>query len=209
MENLKKVTSIFAEHKEEPIWKLRFFAIMPLLTEIDGELHFILNKRAAGVNQPGDICFPGGHQEKGETLQETALRETEEEIGIPREKIQVLGKSDFMLTVYRGMIQPFVGFVPYEIFKDAKPNPEEVELIFTVPLKFFLETEPDKHDTVWKVIESETFPYHRIEGGKNYPFSKGKTTQLFYEYDGHTIWGFTAQVIRNIVDILKENGIEK
>ncbi|MBR6543427.1 MAG: CoA pyrophosphatase [Anaerotignum sp.] len=209
MENLKKVTSIFAEHKEEPIWKLRFFAIMPLLTEIDGELHFILNKRAAGVNQPGDICFPGGHQEKGETLQETALRETEEEIGIPRDKIQVLGKSDFMLTVYRGMIQPFVGFVPYEIFKDAKPNPEEVELIFTVPLKFFLETEPDKHDTVWKVIESETFPYHRIEGGKNYPFSKGKTTQLFYEYDGHTIWGFTAQVIRNIVYILKENGIEK
>ena len=209
MENLKKVTSIFAEHKEEPIWKLRFFAIMPLLTEIDGELHFILNKRAAGVNQPGDICFPGGHQEKGETLQETALRETEEEIGIPRDKIQVLGKSDFMLTVYRGMIQPFVGFVPYEIFKNAKPNPEEVELIFTVPLKFFLETEPDKHDTVWKVIESETFPYHRIEGGKNYPFSKGKTTQLFYEYDGHTIWGFTAQVIRNIVDILKEKGIEK
>ena len=209
MENLKKVTSIFAEHKEEPIWKLRFFAIMPLLTEIDGELHFILNKRAAGVNQPGDICFPGGHQEKGETLQETALRETEEEIGIPRDKIQVLGKSDFMLTIYRGMIQPFVGFVPYEIFKDAKPNPEEVELIFTVPLKFFLETEPDKHDTVWKVIESETFPYHRIEGGKNYPFSKGKTTQLFYEYDGHTIWGFTAQVIRNIVDILKENEIEK
>ena len=209
MENLKKVTSIFAEHKEEPIWKLRFFAIMPLLTEIDGELHFILNKRAAGVNQPGDICFPGGHQEKGESLQETALRETEEEIGIPRDKIQVLGKSDFMLTVYRGMIQPFVGFIPYEIFKDAKPNPEEVELIFTVPLKFFLETEPDKHDTVWKVIESETFPYHRIEGGKNYPFSKGKTTQLFYEYDGHTIWGFTAQVIRNIVDILKEKGIEK
>ena len=209
MENLKKVTSIFAEHKEEPIWKLRFFAIMPLLTEIDGELHFILNKRAAGVNQPGDICFPGGHQEKGETLQETALRETEEEIGIPRDKIQVLGKSDFMLTVYRGMIQPFVGFVPYEIFKNAKPNPEEVELIFTVPLKFFLETEPDKHDTVWKVIESETFPYHRIEGGKNYPFSKGKTTQLFYEYDGYTIWGFTAQVIRNIVDILKAKEIEK
>ena len=209
MDKLKKETSIFAEHKEEPIWKLRFFAIMPLLTEIDGELHFILNKRAAGVNQPGDICFPGGHQEKGESLQETALRETEEEIGIPRDKIQVLGKSDFMLTVYRGMIQPFVGFVPYEIFKDAKPNLEEVELIFTVPLKFFLETEPDKHDTVWKVIESETFPYHRIEGGKNYPFSKGKTTQLFYEYDGHTIWGFTAQVIRNIVDILKENEIEK
>ena len=206
---LDKVTSVFAGHEAEPIWKLRFFAIMPLLTEIDGELHFILNKRAAGVNQPGDVCFPGGHQEKGESLQETALRETEEEIGIPRESIQVLGKSDFVLTIYRGMIQPFVGFVPCEVYQQGKPNPEEVEAIFTVPLKFFMETEPDKYDTVWKVIQSDDFPYERIEGGKNYPFSKNRTTQLFYEYDGYTIWGFTAQVIRNIVDILKAKEIEK
>ena len=161
------------------------------------------------MNQPGDVCFPGGHQEKGESLQETALRETEEEIGIPRESIQVLGKSDFVLTIYRGMIQPFVGFVPYEVYQQAKPNPEEVEAIFTVPLKFFMETEPDKYDTIWKVIQSDDFPYERIEGGKNYPFSKNRTTQLFYEYDGYTIWGFTAQVIRNIVDILKAKEIEK
>ena len=60
-----------------------------------------------------------------------------------------------------------------------------------------------------KVIQSDDFPYERIEGGKNYPFSKNRTTQLFYEYDGYTIWGFTAQVIRNIVDILKAKEIEK
>lgn len=200
---LQKVTKTFAAHQAEPIWRLRYFAIMPLLTEIDGALHFILNKRAAGVNQPGDICFPGGHQEKGESLLETALRETEEEIGIAREKIQVLGKSDFMLTIYRGMIQPFLGYIPHEIFLEAKPNPAEVEEIFTVPLQFFLETEPEKHDTIWQVTESPDFPYEKIEGGKNYPFSKGKTTQLFYEYEGHIIWGFTAQVIQNIVSILQ------
>lgn len=200
---LQKVTETFAAHHAEPIWRLRYFAIMPLLTEIDGALHFILNKRAAGVNQPGDICFPGGHQEKGESLLETALRETEEEIGIAREKIQVLGKSDFMLTIYRGMIQPFLGYIPHEIFQEAKPNPAEVEEIFTVPLQFFLETEPEKHDTIWQVAESPDFPYEKIEGGKNYPFSKGKTTQLFYEYEGHIIWGFTAQVIQNIVSILQ------
>lgn len=206
MENktcLKKVTSVFSEHTAEPIWRLRYFAILPLLTEIDGELHFVLNKRASGVNQPGDVCFPGGHQEKGETLLETALRETEEEIGIARTDIQILGKSDFMLTIYRGMIQPFIGYVPHDIFLTAKPNPAEVEEIFTVPLSYFLETEPEKHDTVWKVIESEDFPYDKIEGGRNYPFSKGRTTQLFYEYNGHIIWGFTAQVIRNIIEILK------
>lgn len=200
---LQKVTKTFAAHQAEPIWRLRYFAIMPLLTEIDGALHFILNKRAAGVNQPGDICFPGGHREKGESLLETALRETEEEIGIARENIRVLGKSDFMLTIYRGMIQPFLGYIPHEIFLETKPNPAEVEEIFTVPLQFFLETEPEKHDTIWQVTESPDFPYEKIEGGKNYPFSKGKTTQLFYEYEGHIIWGFTAQVIQNIVSILQ------
>ncbi|WP_458406613.1 NUDIX hydrolase [Anaerotignum sp.] len=206
---LKKVTSIFSEHKAEPIWQLRYFAVLAMLTEIDGELHFILNKRAAGVNQPGDVCFPGGHQENGESLKETALRETEEEIGISREDIQILGKSDFMLPIHRGMIQPFIGYIPYEVYLNAKPSPEEVEEIFTVPLEFFLTTEPEKHDTVWKVALSEDFPYERIEGGKNYPFNKGRTTQLFYEYEGHTIWGFTAQVIRNIVEILKATPLEK
>ena len=65
---LKKVTAVFSAHEAAPIWKLRHFAVLALLTEIGGELHFILTKRAAGVNQPGDVCFPGGHREQGETL---------------------------------------------------------------------------------------------------------------------------------------------
>ncbi|HAX35191.1 MAG TPA: coenzyme A pyrophosphatase, partial [Tyzzerella sp.] len=48
----------------------------------------------------------------------------------------------------------------------------------------------------------------KIEGGKNYPFSKSKTTQLFYEYNGHIIWGFTAQVLRNIIEILNESKLK-
>lgn len=139
---------------------------------------------------------------------ETALRETEEEIGISQKDIRLLGKSDFMLTIYRGMIQPYIAYIPYEIYKTAVPNPKEVAEIFTVPLRFFLKTEPERHDTVWKVIESPDFPYEKIEGGKNYPFSKSKTTQLFYEYNGHIIWGFTAQVLRNIIEILNESKLK-
>ena len=99
----------------------------------------------------------------------------------------------------------WISYIPYEIYKTATPNPKEVAEIFTVPLRFFLKTEPERHDTVWKVIESPDFPYEKIEGGKNYPFSKSKTTQLFYEYNGHIIWGFTAQVLRNIIEILNES----
>ena len=83
----------FGAKEPQPILKLKKFGIMALLTEKNNELHFVLTKRAAHVRQPGDICFPGGHQEKGENLKQTALRETEEEIGIPAEQIQILGKS--------------------------------------------------------------------------------------------------------------------
>lgn len=55
---LKKVTAVFSSHEAAPIWKLRHFAVLALLTEIGGELHFILTKRAAGVNQPGMSAFP-------------------------------------------------------------------------------------------------------------------------------------------------------
>ena len=109
---------------------------MALLTEKNNELHFVLTKRAAHVRQPGDICFPGGHQEKGENLKQTALRETEEEIGIPAEQIQILGKSNFMLTVYGALIQPYIGFVSYEHYKNVTCQKEEVAEVFTVPIPF-------------------------------------------------------------------------
>ncbi len=67
--SLENVAARFAAHRPRPILHLRHFAILALLTEIDGELHFILNKRAKGIHQPGDVCFPGGHREENETLE--------------------------------------------------------------------------------------------------------------------------------------------
>lgn len=203
--DLATLAQRFQDREGEPILKLRRFAILALLTEKNGELSFVLNKRAAGVRQPGDICFPGGHQEAGETPRETALRETYEELGVPQESITIFGKSDYMLTIYRGIIQPFLGFVPYEILRSSCPNEDEVSQIFTVPLSFFVETEPQVHDLIWEVAHSDTFPYDRIEGGEEYPFSKCLIPELFYEYKGHTIWGFTAQVIQNVISIMVDH----
>lgn len=196
--------SIFGDKKPQPILKLRNFGIMALLTEINGELHFILTKRAAHVAQPGDICFPGGHQEKGENLKQTALRETEEEIGIPPEHIHILGKSDFMLTVYRGLIQPYIGFVSYTDFcHRLHCQKSEVAEVFTIPLSFFMENPPEVHYMHWQADLSVEFPYDRIENGKEYPFSSCKVPELFYLYEGRTIWGLTAQIIENIVTELQ------
>lgn len=202
--NLQTISHVFKEHKAEPIFKLRRYAVLALLTEKNGELCFVLNKRSPGVRQPGDICFPGGQHEMGESLEQTALRETEEELGVPQGEISILGKSDYMLTIYRGVIQPFLGFVCYDVLRASFPNSEEVSQIFTVPISFFMETPPEIHDMIWESVTLETFPYHLIEGGTEYPFSKCRIPELFYEYKGHTIWGFTAQVIQNIIDLLNQ-----
>ena len=201
---IRGIADIFQNHKAEPIFKLQRYGILVLITEKNGELCFVLNKRALGVPQPGDICFPGGRQEAEEKLEETALRETEEELGIPREAVTILGKCDYMLTMYRGVLQPFVGFVDYEILRCSTPNAAEVAQIFTVPISFFQETPPEIHDMVWETVKQDSFPYHRIQGGKEYPFNKCYIPELFYEYKGHTIWGFTAQVIQNFIILLNQ-----
>lgn len=204
-----KISKVFAERRTNPILKMRYYAILALLTEKNGELCFVLNKRAANVRQPGDICFPGGHKEKDESLKDTALRETCEELGVPQERIRILGKSDYMTTIYHGIIQPYLGFVDYCQLRSSRPNPDEVAQIFTVPVSYFLKTPPEIHNLVWEVGISDTFPYDRIQGGKAYPFGKSKIPELFYEYKGHHIWGLTAQVIQNICTTLEANNMPK
>ncbi len=195
---------IFGKHIPKPILPLKKFAVLVLLTEKDGELHYVLTKRAANVRQPGDICFPGGHQEEGETFEDTALRETEEELGIPAASIRILGKTDFMLTAYGGIIQPYIGFVSYKHYCVLTYQKEEVAEVFTIPLRVFLSQEPEVHDMYWKADMNVPFPYERIENGKEYKFRQNRIPQLFYTYENRTIWGLTAQIISHITQMLSQ-----
>ena len=141
--------------------------------------------------QPGDVCLPGGAVEPGESYEEAALRETCEELLISHEQIELIGRADYLHTGTL-IIHPFVG-----ILKNYKGTfqKEEVEEVFRVPLQFFLETEPERHQIEAKVIPDEGFPYELIAGGKNYQWRSRKTEELFYQYDGHVIWGLTARMI--------------
>ena len=68
------------------------YAVLLPLIEVNGELHILYEVRASHISQPGDVAFPGGKIEPGETSAEAALRETEEELGIPANNIQLLGE---------------------------------------------------------------------------------------------------------------------
>ena len=80
-----------------------------------------------------------------------------------------------------------------------------MEKVIAVPLKFFIETEPEKYTINMLYDFPEDFPFNKIFGGKNYQWSKPKMVEYFYEYEGNVIWGLTAGIIRNLCSILKNN----
>lgn len=179
------------------------FAVMALLFEVDGELELLFSKRAMTLkHQPGDICFPGGRLEKGETPLETALRETEEEIGIGRDNILVLGEPDFVVTPYHAYVRPFVGLATGVTKQDIVFNPAEVDRVFTVPLQFFLETEPLRTHVSYHPDFPEDFPFDRIVGGTSYGWGSPKQPQYFYQYAGENIWGLTSRITRNVCKLV-------
>ena len=114
-------------------------AVLVPLVQRDEGLHVILTRRTDHLSDhAGQISFPGGRQEDHDnTLEETALRETEEEIGLARVHIELVGRLDDYYTVTGYQVTPVVGVItpPFDLAPDA----HEVAEVFEVPLEFILE----------------------------------------------------------------------
>lgn len=150
-------------------------------------------------NQPGEISFPGGRIEKNETPWEAAIRETCEELLIEEKDLEIYSEGDFLVNPYAAIIYSFIGEIKKD-FYEIIPSKAEVESIFTVPLSFFMETEPKAYSINLKVNRSDDFPYHLIPNGRDYKFKRGREEVLFYQYKGQIIWGFTAKMARRFVE---------
>lgn len=179
--------------------KNRFSVMIPLIKK-KGEIHLLFEKRALTLrNQPGEISFPGGRIEKNESSRDAAIRETCEELLIGDGDIEIYSEGDFLVNPYAAIIYTFIGEIKKDFF-EISPSKDEVERIFTVPLKFFMENNPKSYSLNLKVNRSEDFPYHLIPNGENYKFKRGREEVLFYDYKGEIIWGFTAKMARRFVE---------
>ena len=154
--------------------------------------------------QPGDICFPGGRLEKDETPLMTAVRETCEELLTEPDQIAPVCPLDtfcdgcLMINAYLAKLYGYTGSF----------STDEVAEVFTVPLKWFEENEPQRHTIELVHLKSETFPYHLINGGENYHFRRRFDDELFYvcrDSSGkeRVIWGITARIIKNLTTLIK------
>uniref|UniRef100_A0A8C4T3I1 Peroxisomal coenzyme A diphosphatase NUDT7 n=1 Tax=Erpetoichthys calabaricus TaxID=27687 RepID=A0A8C4T3I1_ERPCA len=120
-------------------FKPKASVLIPLFLK-KGEVHVLLTVRAKQLKHfAGEICFPGGKSDPADNNEiDTALREAEEEIGLPREKVNVICRLVPAITKAGILVTPVVAFIE-ERFQ-ARPNPDEVSDVFSVPLAYFLDT---------------------------------------------------------------------
>jgi 8-oxo-dGTP pyrophosphatase MutT (NUDIX family) len=163
--------------------------VLILLYARDGQIRFPLIKRPeyAGAHS-GQVSLPGGKAEAGEDNVACALRETEEEIGIGRNEINVLGSlSDFFVMPSNFMITPVIGVIHQNpIFK---PDPREVERVVEAELDLILRADAIKQKEI-------------LAAGKY------RMNAPHFEIEGEIVWGATAMILNEFRVILRETGVD-
>lgn len=175
-----------------------YAVLCPLVEQPDG-LHLLFEVRAAGLRQGGEVCFPGGRAEPGETPADCALRETEEELSIPRSAVTLLGTPDFICNQRGFLLRPVLGLVSAAGMAAMRPSPAEVAEVFTAPLAFFRDTAPEVYSYDLAPQVPESFPYESVGIPRNYSWAHGRTEVPVWYWQGHAVWGMTARITADIV----------
>jgi len=158
-------------------------AVLLVLYEKFSSPHILLIRRQDDLKyHPGQISFPGGRQEPGEQLLETALRETQEEVGLQRSCIEVLGElAPVYISPSDFLVHPFVAWHPGQ--PELRKNKDEVAEIIETPLGLFLD--PSMGCTEIRIMNNT------------------ELTVPFYRLGGDNVWGATAMMLSELLERLK------
>ncbi|MCG7345848.1 CoA pyrophosphatase [Sporosarcina sp. ACRSL] len=179
-------------------------AVLIPLVEVDGEWHILFEVRSYKMRrQPGDISFPGGRIDSTDpTPFAAALRETSEELGVNPTTVTLIHELSPYIASPSFVVYPFVAVINYEQIIHSY-NKDEVEEVFTVPVKWLLDHEPSMHLVSVEPKPSPDFPFEKIMNGAEYKWRTSSIQEWFFEYDKYIIWGLTARILKHFIDILK------
>ena len=177
----------------------RSAVIIPLIKEVDG-IYILFERRSEKIaRQPGDICFPGGAVQDGESPGQTAVREACEELLIDPGQLDVICSCDVFHNA-SGIVYPFAASLSGY---GGGFSEEEVAETFKVPLMFFTGTDPIVCTSRMVREPDDDFPYHLIHGGRDYKWPERTDKELFYIWEGRAVWGITARILKGFLDILR------
>lgn len=194
-------------------------AVMVPFLDLPGGPHLLFEKRSATVRQPGEICFPGGVYEPAldDSLRETAVRETHEELGLSRDKILISGCLGTLVGRMGLIVEAYIGLLDIRSIDELKVQQSETEAVFTLPLTYFLERSPEIYKLRMEVQpwvdqpgggREMLFPAEQLGLPDRYhrPWN-GPPGRVFVWNTPHgALWGITAELVNETVKRWKKTG---
>ncbi|KGR75385.1 NUDIX hydrolase [Ureibacillus sinduriensis] len=178
-------------------------AVLIPLVLVEEEWHVLFEVRSLKMRkQPGDISFPGGKIDLSDASPlEAAIRETHEELGIEPKSVEVIASLSPFVTSSSFVVYPFVAIL--NSYSLHTFNKDEVEEVFTIPLKWLVDYEPYCHSVSVEPRPSTDFPFHKIMNGSEYQWRARSIEEWFFDYGDYTIWGLTARILKYFLERLK------
>ena len=158
----------------------RACVLIPLV-RTDGHWSILFSRRSPNLAaHSGQIAFPGGAVEEGEALAAAATREAEEEVGIPRGQVALIGRLDDLITNSGFLVAPFVGVIDGRI--EYVLQASEVDEVFEVPMAALLQ--PSQPEVRYVAFRQRQYPAY------------------FYRYEQYEIWGLTGRILKAFLDLV-------
>ena len=158
----------------------RACVLVPLI-HVDGQWSILFSRRSANLAaHSGQIAFPGGAVEEGESLEAAAIREAEEEVGIRSDAVELIGRLDDLITNSGFLVAPFVGVIRQRI--DYVLHEAEVTEVFEVPIDALLDV--SQPEVRWVTFRDRQYPAY------------------FYRYGDYEIWGLTGRMVKAFLDLV-------
>ncbi len=163
--------------------------------------------RSSALNsQPGEISFPGGAHEEGETFEQTAVRETCEELLLKPEQVEVFGPGDILiaptsrrLDAYIGRLQDYHGTF----------STDEVDHVFMIPYEELRRLKPEVYHNRVEMQVDPAFPEAEVaHGDDRYAWHGGSYRILIYRWKDYLIWGMTARILESALQLIEEYQLE-
>jgi 8-oxo-dGTP pyrophosphatase MutT (NUDIX family) len=207
--SLSDIESKVRGHVPRPVGRYSYSSVLIPLVNEGGELSLLYEVRSDELKkQPGEISFPGGKMEAGETPELTAVRETCEELLVPESAVRLIAQLDYIITYSNFTMYSCLGEIDAGALT-AEPNRGEVKETFLVPLSFFLENEPEVYVNRVAPIIAEGFPLEKIHFKDGYSWREGEATVPIYTWPDpstgadRVIWGLTARLTHRFVELIK------